>query len=80
MDWLASANTKLFLEPIGNAIKNIASGAWNWVVDVLPDVMGYGAILAGATIILGSMVGNGGMIKPLAVYGGGLIVAICILI
>lgn len=52
---------------------------WDLFVTYLPDIMGYGAVLAGITIILGAMVGRGGMIKPLAIYAAGLILALCIL-
>jgi len=42
----------------------------------LPDIMGYGTILAGALVILGAMIGKGKMMKVLSIYGGSLIVAI----
>lgn len=78
-EWAKEQNEKFVMEPIGNFFQNVASSAWNWLVEVLPDVMGYGALLAGGAIVLGSMIGNGGMIKPLAIYGGALIVAVCVL-
>jgi hypothetical protein len=56
---------------------------WNsiltWCVNSLPDMMGYGALVAAVCIILGSMIGSGGMIKPLALYAGILIIAVLIL-
>jgi hypothetical protein len=51
----------------------------HWFVANLPDIMGYGAILAGVCIVLGGMIGKGGAIKPLAIYAGLLILSLCIL-
>ena len=45
----------------------------------LPDIMGYGALLTAACIIIGAMVRKGGMMKPLAYFAGALIIAVCIL-
>ncbi|MGE6488483.1 hypothetical protein [Paenisporosarcina sp. NPDC076898] len=78
-EWAKEQGDKFIMQPVGEFFKNVASGAWNWFVEVLPDVMGYGALLAAGAIVLGSMVGSGGMMKPLAIYAGGLIVAVCIL-
>jgi Peptidase family M23 len=64
---------------IENELHNLTVDAWNWFVVNLPDIMGYGAIAAGVFVILGSMAGKGGMIKPLGIYVGALILALCIL-
>lgn len=62
--------------PVGNWFQTQATHLGHWIVENIPDLMGYGAILAGAIIILGAMFGRGGMYKPLAVYAGSLILAV----
>lgn len=79
-EWASEQGNKYVMEPIGNFFKNVAMGTWNWFVEALPDIMGYGALATGAIIVLSSMTGNGGIIKPIAYYAGGLIVALCILL
>lgn len=89
MDWLNRAadgtwgKEKEIVETVSNPV-----WAWfkvqmvdfgHWFVGNLPDIMGYGAILAGVCIVLGGMIGKGGMIKPLSIYAGLLIIALCIL-
>lgn len=65
-----------FLTWVGGRIAEF----WHeWFIPNLPDIMGYGAMLAGACMILSSMTGKNGMIRPLAVYAGCLIVSLCIL-
>lgn len=49
------------------------------IIDLIPDLLAYGAILAGICIIVGAMVGSGNMMKAIAIYGGFLIIGICIL-
>lgn len=77
--WLSDLDNKIIYEPIGNGFKSVASGAWNWFLGVLPDLVGYGTLVAGGAIIIGSLIGNGGMMKPLSIYAGCVIVAVCIL-
>lgn len=79
-EWAQKQGDKFVLEPIGNTIKNIGSASWNWFVDSLPDIVGYCTLVAGGTIILSSMVGSGGIMKPIAVYAGLVIIAISILV
>lgn len=87
--WMDHIN-KFADKVIGAEQDHIANPAWGWIkgqlvdaghwfVTNLPDIMGYGAIFMGAMIILGSMMGKQGMLKPIGVYAGTLIVAVCIL-
>ncbi|CAM4187304.1 M23 family metallopeptidase [Paenibacillus alkaliterrae] len=89
MDWL----NKLSDGVVGKereVVQTVSNPVWAWIkaqmIDLghwfvanLPDIMGYGAILAAVCIILGSMAGKGGILKPLAIYAGLLILALCIL-
>lgn len=76
---LVRGEVELILKPIGAFLKEAGLFLWDWFIFILPDLMGYGAILAGITIILGAMIGKGGMIKPLSVYAAFLILVVCIL-
>ena len=78
-NWFSELDNKLVYEPIGEGIKTIASGGWNWFLGVLPDIIGYSTYVAGGAIILGALVGSGGMMKPLSIYAGIVIVAVCLL-
>jgi murein DD-endopeptidase MepM/ murein hydrolase activator NlpD len=78
-DWFVGKEVELVLKPLGNLFKDIGIGLWNWFIANLPDIMGYGTILAGAIIILSAMAGRGGIIRPLAWYAGAMIIAVCIL-
>ena len=60
-------------------IKETGVSLGKWFVEVLPDIIGYGTVVAGSMVILGSMVGMGGMIKPLGYLSGGIILSLCIL-
>lgn len=64
------------VHPVGNFFESLATQLGHWIVNNIPEIMGYGAILAAVCIVLGSMIGKGGMIKPLAVYTGTLIIAV----
>lgn len=68
-----------FWDWVGSQLQSGLLHMWNWVVLNLPDIMGYATIGAGIFIILGAMIGKGGMMKPLSIYAGLLILAICIL-
>jgi murein DD-endopeptidase MepM/ murein hydrolase activator NlpD len=78
-DWFVGKEVEFILKPLGNLFKDIGTGLWSWFIANLPDIMGYGTILAGAIIILSAMAGKGGIIKPLAWYAGAMIIAVCIL-
>lgn len=65
--------------PLQQAAIHAGLSCWHWFITYLPDLLGYGAIATGIFIILGSMFGKGGMIKPLAIFAGALIIGICIL-
>jgi len=62
-----------------DGVKKISTGVWNYFLEILPDLMGYGTLVAGGAIIIGSMVGRGGLMKPLGFFAGSLIVATVIL-
>lgn len=62
-----------------NFLGQFIKGLWDWFILNLPDIMGYLTIAAGVGIIIGSMFGQGGMMRPLAVYAAALILAFCIL-
>jgi hypothetical protein len=89
MDWLnriadgTIGKEKDVIETVSNPVwaffKAQLIDLGHWFVGNLPDIMGYGAILAGVFIILGGMFGKGGSLKPAGVYAGLLIVSICIL-
>jgi murein DD-endopeptidase MepM/ murein hydrolase activator NlpD len=79
-----------FIQKESGVIETVSNPVWawtkgqlidfgHWFVTNLPDLMGYGAIMAGVFIILGSMVGKGGMMKPLSIYAGALIVSFLVL-
>ena len=78
-DWFVGAEVEFILKPIGHFLNEIGTSTWNWFIFNLPDIMGYGTILAGICIIIGAMIGKSGMIKPLAVYAIALIISLCIL-
>lgn len=60
-------------------LERVGERLWVWTVEVLPDIMGYGTMVTGAMVILGSMVGRGGIMKPLGYLSGGVILSLCIL-
>lgn len=76
---VVEAETEFILKPIGSLLKNISVEVWEWFVINLPDIMGYTTMAAGAFVILSSMAGKGGFMKPLGWYCGALILAMCIL-
>lgn len=61
-----------------DSIKDIVFSTFKWFVGVLPDIVGYSAIAAGALVILSSLVGNG-IMKPLGAFAGISILAVSIL-
>lgn len=78
-DWAVGKEAEYIGEPLARAIKSLFVAMWDWFIINLPDIMGYSAILAAICIILGSMFGRDGMMKPLAIFAGALILAVCIL-
>lgn len=86
-DFFGEFHRKYIVEPTGERVgdkfvdlaTDIGRNVWEWFVHSIPDLAGYGTMAAGGAIILGSMVGRGGLMKPLAYLAGGLIVAVCIL-
>ncbi|SER87009.1 hypothetical protein [Psychrobacillus sp. OK032] len=63
---------------IGGGLKEIGIAIWDWFVPLLPDLIGYGAVAAGAFVIISSMAGRG-VVKPLGIFSGATILAVCIL-
>ncbi|PEZ01828.1 hypothetical protein CN326_20740 [Bacillus sp. AFS018417] len=78
-DWVVHGEVELILKPIGAFFKEIGITLWDWFILNLPDIMGYSAVLAGVCIIFSSMFNKGGILKPIAVFGAGMILALCIL-
>jgi len=84
--WLVEKGKENIVEPaadkvgetVGGVFKSIGLSAWEWFVEVLPDLIGYGAVATGVFVILSTMAGRG-MIKPLAIFSGVTIVAVSIL-
>jgi hypothetical protein len=63
------------VNPVENWFAHQASDLGHWIVNNIPDIMGYGAVIAAICIILGSALGRGGMIKPILVYGITFVIA-----
>ena len=78
-EWVVNKETEPVLKPVGEFFHGLGAALWQWFIENLPDMIGYGAVAAGILIIIGSMTGKGGMMKPLAYFSGALIIAICIL-
>lgn len=68
-----------FMNLLVKFLNSIFSKFWDWFIMHLPDIMGYFTVAAGVSIVLGAMIGRGGMMKPLAIYAGLLIMAFLIL-
>ena len=67
-----------FLRNLGNGIKNIGLDIWDWFVTVIPDLIGYGAVATGVFVIISTMAGRG-VVKPMGLFGGITVLAICVL-
>jgi hypothetical protein len=78
-DFVIEKETNILWKPFVNMLRDFCLFLWDWFIHNLPDIMGYSAVLTGICIILGAMFGKGGMLKPIAIYAGGLIVSVCIL-
>lgn len=72
-------NHSWFWDWVGSGIMDGLTHLGHWFVFNLPDIMGYGTVLAGISIIVGAAIGKGGMIKPLSIYAITMIIVICIL-
>jgi Peptidase family M23 len=68
-----------FWDWVGGHVSDGLTYLWDQFIFYLPDIIGYTTVGAGTFIILGSMIGRGGMLKPLAFWSGIVIAAICIL-
>jgi hypothetical protein len=64
--------------PVWTWVKEQLIDLGNWVVANIPDIMGYGAILAAVCVILGAAAGKGKYLKPLVMYGIAFIIAIVV--
>ncbi|MGO4890262.1 M23 family metallopeptidase [Anaerobacillus sp. MEB173] len=78
-DWVVGKEVEFVFKPLGDFLKQVSIDTWNWIIVNLPDIMGYTTMAAGAFVILFSMIGKGGMMKPLGIYAGLLILALAIL-
>lgn len=57
---------------------DLIDSVWKWTLSVLPDLMGYATIATGVLVIISGMTGRG-MLKPLGIYSGTLILSVSIL-
>lgn len=73
-DWFIGKEYEFFVKPSIEAEVSRGSVWWDWIYNAIPDLMGYGALLAGALVILSAMAGKG-ILKPMGIYCGALIVA-----
>lgn len=78
-DWVVQSEMNMIFKPILSLLSEGLKDLGIWFVANLPDIMGYGTILAGVWCVIGAMSGKGGMMKPLGYLAGGLILAVCIL-
>lgn len=63
---------------VKEGVNEALTSLWHGFVGILPELMGYGAMLTGALAIFYA-IGDRGIVKPFAVYGGLLIVSISVL-
>ncbi|MEH6891868.1 hypothetical protein V7024_19700 [Bacillus sp. JJ864] len=78
-DTIVGKEMEWIFKPVGEFIIHTLGQLGHWFVTNLPDIMGYSALTTAGFIMIGSMTNKGGMMKPLAYFAGGLIIAICIL-
>lgn len=83
--WLIEKDQQLFeygkeivKEQFGIFLSNMAELGMQFLVNILPNVMGFGALLTGGLAIISSMAGKG-VGKPMGIYAGLLIVSVSIL-
>jgi murein DD-endopeptidase MepM/ murein hydrolase activator NlpD len=77
-EWVVGKEVDLILKPLQQALHDGLLATWDWFVASLPDIMGYGTVMAGVCIILSAMAGKG-IVKPAGWFGGALIIAVSIL-
>lgn len=70
--------TEAVTHPILTGFKHLAADLGSWTLTNLPDLMGYGAMAAGALIIVDGATGRG-MMRPLAYYIIALIISFVLL-
>lgn len=78
-NYVVEPTSDYIVDKIGDVASGVGHSVWDWFVQAIPDIAGYGTMASGIFIVLGSMVGRGGILKPLAYLAGGLIVAVCVL-
>lgn len=66
-------------QPFGEWVKGTVIDLWDWFVNTLPEIAGYGVMAAGAYIMISPLIGTGGLGKAIGVTAGGLTVTVCIL-
>lgn len=64
---------------IKSGLAELGVKAWDWFLQVIPDIAGYGTLVAGGWIMVGSMIGDSATFKPAGCLAAGLIVGVCIL-
>lgn len=64
---------------IRGGLAELGVKAWDWFVHIIPDIAGYGTLVAGGMIMIGSLIGEGATFKPAGYLAAGLIVSVCIL-
>jgi Peptidase family M23 len=78
-NFVIGKETELLWNPFIAFLQESFISLGSWFVVNLPDIMGYGTVLAGAAIVLGPFFGKTGIIKPFLFYAGFFILAVCIL-
>lgn len=67
-----------FHEMAVGTFKELASDAFHWFTQFLPELCGYGALMTGAFVMVSSLFGRS-ILKPIGVYSGIYFTSICIL-
>ena len=67
-------------ESVKADIAEVGLNLWDdWFIQMIPDLAGYGTLLAGGWMMIGSMFSDGAIGKALGLLSAGLIVSVCIL-
>lgn len=61
-----------------NTFRELAIDTLRWIINILPDIVGYATLATGVFIMLSTIAGKG-MLKPLGIYCSLLIFSICML-
>lgn len=64
---------------IKSGLTELGVKAWDWFLHIIPDLAGYGTLVAGGWIMVGAMIGDGATFKPAGYLAAGLIVGVCVL-